>query len=128
MIQNFFLDRGTALLIVLPDWHNVIACISSASQFNILEAIKVKGLVVLHKTYQTFSFMLAPLTLLPCSMICDILQIFYFSLYLPPKTDIFLALWGLSDVRGGSLYAWEIKEGLLRSASPPTLSITKFSL
>ena len=59
MIQNF-LDRGTALLSVLPDQHNAIACISSALQFNILEAIKVKGLVVLHKTYQPFSFMLAP--------------------------------------------------------------------
>ena len=52
MIQN--LDRGTALLIVLPI---TIACISSASQFNILEANKVKGLVILNKTHQPFSFM-----------------------------------------------------------------------
>jgi len=32
----------TALLIVLPDRHNAMACISSASQFDILEANKVK--------------------------------------------------------------------------------------
>ena len=57
---RIFLDRGTALLIVLPDQHNAIACISSASQFNILEANKVKGLVVLNKTYRPFSFMSAP--------------------------------------------------------------------
>ena len=50
----------SALLTVLPDWHDTIACISSASQFNILEANKVKGLVVLNKTYQPFSFMLPP--------------------------------------------------------------------
>ena len=59
MIQNFF-DRGTALLTVLPDRHDTIACISSASQFNILEANKVKGLVVHNKTHQPFSFMLPP--------------------------------------------------------------------
>ena len=56
MVWNFF-DRGTDLLTVLPDRHDVIACISSASQFNILEANKVKGLVVLNETYQPFSFM-----------------------------------------------------------------------
>ena len=60
MIRNFFGQRGTALLTVLPDQHNVIVCISSASQFNILEANKVKGLVDINKTYQPFSFMLAP--------------------------------------------------------------------
>ena len=59
MIQNFF-DRGTALLIVLPDRHDAISCVSSASQFNILEANKVKKLVVLNKTYQQFSFMSPP--------------------------------------------------------------------
>ena len=59
MIQ-IFLDRPTALLIVLQDRHNLIACISSASQFNILEANKVKGLVVLNKTHQPFSFMSPP--------------------------------------------------------------------
>ena len=42
MIQ-IFLDRGTALLTVLLDQHEVIACISSVSQFNILEANKVVG-------------------------------------------------------------------------------------
>ena len=45
---------------MLPDLHNTIACISSVPQFNILEANKVKGLFVLHKTYRPFSFMLAP--------------------------------------------------------------------
>ena len=59
MIQNFF-DRGTALLTVLPDRHNVIACISSASQFNILEANKVKRLVIVNKTYRPFSFTSPP--------------------------------------------------------------------
>ena len=59
MIRNF-LDRGTALLIVLPDRHNAIACISSASQSNILEANKVKGLVILNETYRPFSFMSPP--------------------------------------------------------------------
>ena len=59
MIQKF-LDRGTALLTVLPDRHDMIACISSSSQFNILKANKVKGLVVLNKTYQPFSFMSPP--------------------------------------------------------------------
>ena len=57
---GIFLDRGTALLTVLPDRHDVIACISSASQFNILEANKVKRLVVLNKTYRPFSFMSPP--------------------------------------------------------------------
>ena len=57
---GFFLDRGTALLTLLPYWHDTIACISSASQLNILEANKVKRLVVLNKTYWPFSFMLAP--------------------------------------------------------------------
>ena len=38
----------------------MIVCISSASQFNILEANKVKGLVVLNKTYRPFSFMSPP--------------------------------------------------------------------
>ena len=59
MIRNV-LDRGTALLTVLPDWHDAIECISSASQFNILEANKVKRLVVLNKTHRPFSFMLPP--------------------------------------------------------------------
>ena len=59
MIRNF-LDRGTALLTVLLDRHEMIACISSWSQFDILEANKVKGLVILNKTYQPFSFMLPP--------------------------------------------------------------------
>ena len=59
MIQ-IFLDRGTALLIVLPDRDDAIVCIRSASQFYILEANKVKGLVVLNKTYRPFSFMSAP--------------------------------------------------------------------
>ena len=36
---RIFLDRGTALLSVLPDWHDAIVCISSVSQFNILEAV-----------------------------------------------------------------------------------------
>ena len=57
---EYFLNRTISLLTVLPDRHDAIACISSASQFNILEAIKVKRLVVLHKTYRPFSFMLAP--------------------------------------------------------------------
>ena len=59
MIQNF-LDSRTALLTVLLDQHNTIVCISSVSQFNILEANKVKRLVVLNKTYRPFSFMLPP--------------------------------------------------------------------
>ena len=50
MIQNFF-DRGTALLILLPDQHDAISFVISASQFNILEANKVKGLVILSKTH-----------------------------------------------------------------------------
>ena len=59
MIQ-IFLDRGTAMLIVLLDQHDAIACISYASQFNILEANKVKGLVILNKTHRPFSFMSPP--------------------------------------------------------------------
>ena len=60
-----FLDRGTALLLltVLLDWHDAIVCISSVSQFNILEANKVKGLVVLIKTHQPFSFMSPPISI-----------------------------------------------------------------
>ena len=54
------MDRGTDLLTVLPDRHDAIACISSASQFNILEANKVKRLVVLNKTYRPFSFTSPP--------------------------------------------------------------------
>ena len=62
MIRNF-LDRGTAaLLTVLPDRHDVIECISTASQFYILEAIKV----VLNKPIDHFHLRLL-LTLLPCS-------------------------------------------------------------
>ena len=61
MIRNF-LDRGTAaLLTVLPDRHDVIECISTASQFYILEAIKV----VLNKPIDHFHLRLL-LTLLPC--------------------------------------------------------------
>ena len=79
MIRNF-LDRG--LLTVLPDWHDAIACISSASQFNILEANKVKGWVVLNKTYRPFSFMSAPnsiaLTLLNSLFICQSFCLFFF--------------------------------------------------
>ena len=60
MIRNF-LDRGTAaLLTVLPDRHDVIECISTASQFYILEAIKV----VLNKPIDHFHLRLL-LTLLP---------------------------------------------------------------
>ena len=63
MIRNF-LDRGTAaLLTVLPDRHDVIECISTASQFYILEAIKV----VLNKPIDHFHLRLL-LTLLPCSL------------------------------------------------------------
>ena len=40
--------------------NDTIACINSASQFNILEANKVKGLLVLNKTHQPFSFMPPP--------------------------------------------------------------------
>ena len=50
-----FFDRGTALLIVLLDRHDAIV-----PQFNILEANKVKRLVVLNKTHQPFSFMSPP--------------------------------------------------------------------
>ena len=66
MIQNFF-DRGTALLTVLPDRHNAIACISSASQFNVLEANKVKGLI---KPIDHFHLRCL-LTLLPWVQFCS---------------------------------------------------------
>ena len=65
MIRNF-LDRGTAaLLTVLPDRHDVIECISTASQFYILEAIKV----VLNKPIDHFHLRLL-LTLLPWLPCC----------------------------------------------------------
>ena len=41
MIRNV-LDRGTALLTVLPDRHDTIACISSVSKYNIFEADAIK--------------------------------------------------------------------------------------
>ena len=70
MIRNF-LDRGTAaLLTVLPDRHDVIECISTASQFYILEAIKV----VLNKPIDHFHLRLL-LTLLPCLL--PIILIYY---------------------------------------------------
>ena len=45
---------------MLPDQHDAIMCISSVSQFNIMEANKVKELVILNKTHQPFSFMSPP--------------------------------------------------------------------
>ena len=87
MIWNFFGQRNCSadVLIVLPDRHDAIACISSASQFNILEANKVKGLVILNKTYQPFSFMSPPnsiaLDTLIIFLICNMSHIhFYFGL------------------------------------------------
>ena len=44
-------------------------------------------------------------------------------LVISPNTDIFLALWALG-VRGGSLYAWEMREGRLGSASPGPLTLS----
>ena len=76
MIRNF-LDRGTAaLLTVLPDRHDVIECISTASQFYILEAIKV----VLNKPIDHFHLRLL-LTLLP-----------WFTLYLPLIITFFIII------------------------------------
>ena len=74
MIRNF-LDRGTAaLLTVLPDRHDVIECISTASQFYILEAIKV----VLNKPIDHFHLRLL-LTLLPwlqtIKLVCSFVHI-----------------------------------------------------
>ena len=42
MIWNFFLDRATALLAVLLDQHDAIACISSAYEFKRMKANKIK--------------------------------------------------------------------------------------
>ena len=59
MIRIFFeQNHFSADCVAGPD--NAIACISSASQFNILEANKVKRLVVLNKTYRPFSFTSPP--------------------------------------------------------------------
>ena len=55
-----FWTEEPLLLIVMPDQHGAIACISSVSQFNILEANKVMGLVVLNKNHRPFSFMSPP--------------------------------------------------------------------
>ena len=77
MIRNF-LDRGTAaLLTVLPDRHDVIECISTASQFYILEAIKV----VLNKPIDHFHLRLL-LTLLPWIYVFKMEDLALFSLSL----------------------------------------------
>ena len=75
------MDRGTDLLTVLPDRHDTIACISSASQFDKLEANKLKGLVVVNKTYQPFSFMSPPnsialvLSWILCTLMLDVCEV-----------------------------------------------------
>ena len=56
MIRNFFGQRNCSADCVVRPAHSDRVH-SSASKFNTLEVNKVKGLVVLNKTYQPFSIM-----------------------------------------------------------------------